>query len=94
MKKLLVSAAIALPVLTAGYASAGEPMRLSDADLDGVSAGTSALAQAAAVGVGNTVLTATATLAQVQVIGNYTSQLTSINLYQSNAASAASVAAH
>ena len=39
MKKIAAVAALALPLLTAGFASAGEPMRLTDDQMDAVAAG-------------------------------------------------------
>ncbi len=94
MKKLLAAAAVTLPLITAGYAAAGEPMRLSDDQMDGVSAGAAALAAAAAAGIGNVVLTKAATLADVRVVDSYSSELTTINLHKSTAAAQAAAIAN
>lgn len=94
MKKLLAAAALTLPLITAGYAAAGEPMRLSDDQMDGVNAGAAALAAAAAAGIGNVVLTTAATLADVRVVDSYSSELTTINLHQSTAHAAAAAIAN
>jgi hypothetical protein len=93
MKKLLAAAALSLPLVTAGYAAA-EPMRLSDDQMDGVNAGAAALAIAAAAGVGNAVLTAAETFADVRVVKSATYETTTINLHQSTSLAAAAVIAH
>lgn len=94
MKKILASAALALPLLTAGYAVAGEPMRLTDDQMDGVSAGASAIALASAAGIGNVVLAAAKTAAGVAVVDYYASEQTYIALHLSESLAAAAVSAH
>jgi hypothetical protein len=94
MKKLLAAAAVTLPLVTAGFAAAGEPMRLSDNQMDGVSAGAGAAAFAAAAGLGSVVLTAAETYAHVAAVDSVSSELTKITLHASEAASAAAVIAH
>jgi hypothetical protein len=93
MNKLFAAAAFTLPLVTVGYAAAGEPMRLTEGQMDGISAGASALAEAAGAGVGDVVLVELGTLADVQVIDTAEFEETTINLHQSTAAAAAAVAA-
>ena len=94
MKPLYKIAAIALPLTVAGAVFAGEPIALTETQMDGVSAGGAALAQATAAGFGGTVLVQTATLADVRVLESFSSELTSINLLQSTAAATAGVSAN
>lgn len=94
MKKLIAAAAIALPFIAAGQVSAGEPMRLSDDQLDGVSAGASAFADALAAGVGSVVFTEAYTLAEVAVVDTYRSELTTIRLHGSQSIAGAAVSAN
>lgn len=93
MKKLFAAAAFTLPFVTAGYAAADEPMRLTDGQMDGISAGASAAAAAAGAGVGDLVLVELGTLADVQIIDTEEFEETTINLHQSMAGASAAVSA-
>lgn len=81
MKKLALVAAIALPLFTAGYASAGEPMRLTDGQMDRIAAGglsVQTLYQSATVFGGkyaSTYVSGHAHTLQVGAIGSGTSTL-------------------
>lgn len=70
MKIILSAAALVLPLVAAGYAAADEPLRLTDDQMDGVSAGViaDAGALAASIALGGTPLSQSATSAVVQVI--------------------------
>ena len=89
MKKLLASAALALPLFASGYASAGEIAPLTDGQMDGVTAGASALATALAAGSGSLVITGASTFAEVQVLETFASEATTINLMGSVSSAAA-----
>jgi hypothetical protein len=89
MKKLLATAALALPLFASGYAAAGDVAPLTDSQMDGVTAGASALANAAATAVGNLVVTSAATVTQVAVVATYPSEATTISLMSSLASSSA-----
>jgi hypothetical protein len=95
MKRTIKAALGAAPFLIlANVASAGEPVQLSDQQMDGVTAAGSAMTQALADAVGGSLaFTQTAALAAVQVVDSESSQVTTINLVQSGAqASSLSVA--
>lgn len=94
MKRLISAAALALPLLTAGIATAGEPMKLTEGQMDGVTAGGSALALASAAGVGSVVYTGAETLAGVAVLHSISSEATTISLVGSKSFAAAEVSAH
>ena len=70
MKNMLRAVAFAVPfVFAAGLASADEPMQLTDNQLDGVTAGATAIADALAQAFGpNNALAQTETATQVGVI--------------------------
>lgn len=90
MKGTKKAALGALPLMVvANLALAGEPMQLSDQQMDGVTAAGSAnaLATAAAIG-GGLAFTQTAALAAVQVVSTATGQVTTINLVRSDAQAA------
>lgn len=94
MKKMLAMAALALPLFASGYAAAGEYAPLSDGQMDGVTAGGSAQALAAALAEGNAVLTLAATATEVAVVGTFSSEVTTINWVGSSALSLAAASAN
>jgi hypothetical protein len=87
MKRTIKAALGAAPFLIlANVASAGEPVQLSDQQMDGVTAAGSAMAQALADAIGGSLaFTETAALAAVEVVDSESSQATTINLVQSGA---------
>jgi O-antigen ligase len=93
MKKTLRAVAFAVPfVLAGGLASAAEPMQLSDNEMDGVTAGAIAVAEALATAMGvNTAFTETITSSNAAALGSVTIELTTITLtgVESAASSAA-----
>lgn len=80
MKKTLRAVAFAVPfVLAGGLASAAEPMLLSDNEMDGITAGADAVAEAIAAAVGkNVALAHTKTYSEAVALGAVTVQLTTI----------------
>lgn len=70
MKRIIFTAALALPLVTAGLAGAGELTKLTDAQMDGVSAGVIANAGGLAIAdaLGDTTFSQSATSALVQVL--------------------------
>jgi O-antigen ligase len=82
MKKTLRAVAFAVPfVLAGGLASAAEPMQLSDNQMDGVTAGAIAVAEALASALGvNTAFTETITASNAAALGSVTIELTTITL--------------
>jgi hypothetical protein len=76
-------------MVVANLALAGEPLQLSDQQMDGVTAAGSAqaLALAEAIG-GGLAFTQTAVLAAVQVVSSASGQVTTINLVRSDAQAA------
>ncbi|MBA3324757.1 MAG: hypothetical protein H0T41_05650 [Rhodobacteraceae bacterium] len=93
MKKLFVAAVSTLPLVAAGFVSASEPMRLTESQMDGISAGGSASATANGSGLGAVVLVQLATAADVRVIESVQIEATRINRLQSSAAAGAAVSA-
>jgi hypothetical protein len=95
MKGTKKAALGALPLMVvANLALAGEPVQLSDQQMDDVTAAGSAfaLAGAAAIG-GGLAFTATSALAVVQVVSTVSSQVTTINYVRSDSqASSLSIA--
>lgn len=91
MKKLLFGLA-ALPFL-AGVASAAQPVQLSDAQMDRVTAGFAAAADASSFSLGRIVYAATATNADVRPIATLSGYEASLTLYASNAYSGAAATA-
>lgn len=86
--KKAVLGAIPLMVV-ANLALAGEPVQLTDQQMDGVTASGAAAAFAAAAAIGGSVaFTQTAALAQVAVVSSVSSQVTTINLVRSDAQAA------
>ena len=81
MKRTIKAALGAVPLLVlANVASAGEPVQLSDQQMDAVTASGSAFAQALAGAVGNNVaFTATKALAVVEVLDSISFEATTIN---------------
>ncbi|HUW28488.1 MAG TPA: hypothetical protein VMV97_07750 [Sulfuriferula sp.] len=76
----LVTTLVAVPLLAmSGLVFAAEPMQLSDAQMDGVTAGGFADAGSWATAIGNTVATATAASATTQVLVHVRFELTNIN---------------
>jgi hypothetical protein len=86
MKRTMKAALGAVPLLVlVNAASAGEPMQLSDQQMDGVTAAGSAFANAIAAAVGgNVAFTQTAALARVAVVATFTAEATRISLVQSD----------
>jgi hypothetical protein len=87
MKRTIKAALGAAPFLImANVASAGEPVQLSDQQMDGLTAAGSAMAEALADAIGGSLtFTETAALAAVEVVDSESSQATTINLVQSGA---------
>ena len=95
MKGTTKAALGALPLMVvANLALAGEPVQLSDQQMDDVTAAGSAFALAGAAAFGGGVaFTATSALGVVQVVSTATGQLTTINLVRSDSqASSLSIA--
>jgi hypothetical protein len=89
MKGTKKAALGALPLMVvANLALAGEPMQLSDQQMDGVTAAGSAAATALAAAIGSVAFTETLALAQVQVVSSASGQVTTINLVRSDAVAA------
>jgi hypothetical protein len=87
MKKLL-GALAALPLLTgAGLAWAGQPVQLTDKQMDRVTAGFTVNADAMAQSLGAVVLSQTATLTTINVAATGGSDETTIRLYAGQALS-------
>jgi hypothetical protein len=86
MKGTKKAALGALPLMVvANLALAGEPVQLSDQQMDGVTAAGSALALAGAAAIGGGLaFTATSALAVVQVVSSASGQVTTINLVRSD----------
>lgn len=90
MKNFLATAALVLPMVAGGYAFADEPVRLTAGQMDSVSAGGSALADAIADAIGGGFAFAeVATFASVERVGVERSELTTISNLLSTSASAA-----
>jgi len=88
MKNFLATAAFVLPMVAGGYAVADEPVRLTAEQMDSVSAGGSAFADAIADAIGGGFAFAeVATFAEVSRVQTYNSELTSISQLLSIAAS-------
>jgi hypothetical protein len=85
MKKVIAAAALVLPILSAGFAAAEEPKLLTDAQMDGVTAGGSAYSFASSDADGHHVFTNAYTGALVEVVDHFSSEVTSINLVYSDA---------
>jgi hypothetical protein len=94
MKGTKKAALGALPLMVvANLALAGEPVQLSDQQMDGVTASGSAFALAFADAIGNVAFTQTSALAVVQVVSSAAGQVTTINLVRSDSeASSLSIA--
>ena len=84
----------AIPLMVvANLALAGEPVQLTDQQMDGVTASGSAFALAFADAIGSVAFTQTAALAAVQVVSSASGQVTTINLVRSDSrASSLSIA--
>jgi hypothetical protein len=80
----ILAAAVPLLVL-ATVATAQEPVQLSESQMDDVTAGGSAFADALAQVVGAVAFSQTAALADVRVIDSFSSEVTTIRLVQSQA---------
>jgi hypothetical protein len=86
--KNLATAIVAVPLLAmSSLVFAAEPVQLSDAQMDGVTAGGIADAQAFAIALGKTTATFTSAAALTQVVGTMTFELTKINNVGSSAIS-------
>lgn len=83
MKTLCKIAALVLPLTVAGAAFAGEPVALSDTQMDNVSAGASAFAFSFSDAIGSAVATNSNTFAGVAVVATSVFELTTINLHES-----------
>lgn len=78
--KKLVTALVGVPLVAmSSLVFAAEPVQLSDAQMDGVTAGGIADALALATALGNTVATYTAATAQTAVMFTYHAEVTTIN---------------
>lgn len=85
MKETKKAALGALPLMVvANLALAGEPVQLSDQQMDGVTAAGSAFAFADALAIGSVAATFTDAFATVQVVSSASNQVTTINLVQSD----------
>jgi len=95
MKTKLVSTLVAAPLFAISViATAGEPLQLTEAQMDAVTAAGSATSLAGALAVGgNLALTETATFAKVKSVDSYKLQVGIIHNVASTAASASASAA-
>ena len=95
MKETKKAALGAIPLMVvANLALAAEPVQLTDQQMDGVTASGSANASALAAAVGNPAATATAALARVAVVSSFASEVTRINLVQSDSLAQSASAAN
>lgn len=86
--KKLITAIVAVPLLAmSGLVFAAEPMQLSDAQMDGVTAAGIADAQAFALAIGHTTATLTSASAVAQVLATVRFELTVIRNVGSEALS-------
>jgi hypothetical protein len=93
MKRKMEAILAAVPLLVlAGTASAGEPLQLSDRQMDGVTAAGSAMAEAVSEASGLFALTDTLSYGAVEVLDTEDFQATSIQ-YVGSLSKAASLAA-
>ncbi|MDH3280241.1 MAG: hypothetical protein OEQ18_03820 [Gammaproteobacteria bacterium] len=95
MKTKLVSTLVAAPLLAMSViAAAGEPLQLSETQMDAITAAGSATSEAEALALGRKIaLTETATFAKVKSVGAYKLQVGVIHNVASTALSASASAA-